>query len=160
MANWRNRRSTPRCPRLVFRLRCPMEDANRPSHTSTRSALTLHPRTATNEDSTIPRFAFVPTYRERTITLSDPEYTPLNPGSQGKDGKRGGGIAEVSLMCRSDFGSRRGRSSSSCGGSRRWAYSMGIRSRERGAIWRGRVRGEGLGFLVCSVCFAAVVRRC
>lgn len=56
---------------------------------------------------TIPWSAFVPTYRGRTITPSYPEYIPLDPGST-SHGKRKGGVREVSLMCRSDFGKQEG----------------------------------------------------
>jgi hypothetical protein len=56
---------------------------------------------------TIPWSAFVPTYRGRTITPADPEYIPLDPGST-SHGKRKGGVREISLMCRSDFGKQEG----------------------------------------------------
>ncbi|KAJ9127751.1 hypothetical protein QFC24_000034 [Naganishia onofrii] len=58
---------------------------------------------------TIPWSDFSPTYRGRPITPKDPQYTPLDPGSvDPRNGEEQGGIAEISLMCRSGFGKQQG----------------------------------------------------
>lgn len=57
---------------------------------------------------TIPWHAFEATYRGRTLPATDPAYVPLDPGSTTPDGKQKGGIAEMSLMCRSAFGRQEG----------------------------------------------------
>ncbi|KAJ9125082.1 hypothetical protein QFC22_000035 [Naganishia vaughanmartiniae] len=57
---------------------------------------------------TIPWTDFSATYRGRPITPKDPQYTPLDPGSADSNGKEQGGVAELSLMCRSGFGKQEG----------------------------------------------------
>lgn len=56
----------------------------------------------------IPWHAFTATYRGRTLPSTDPSYVPLDPGSTSPDGKKKGGIHELSLMCRSGFGRQEG----------------------------------------------------
>lgn len=88
-------------------------DGRRQSTLSYEYTFTSHtsPTHASTRRLTIPWSAFVPTYRGRPITPGDPEYTPLDPGSRTHHGhgkRMRGGIRELSLMCRSDFGKQEG----------------------------------------------------
>lgn len=83
-------------------------DGRRESTISYEHTFPLPTNTTASSRLVIPWHAFEATYRGRPLPATDPTYIPLDPGSTTRDGKARGGIAEMSIMCRSAFGRQEG----------------------------------------------------